>query len=224
MTPTTSAGIDFQTWTIILIIAIVLLAGVVVAGIMFGNAQARERHRVAEAAEERAADVGEELPAAPSPPPASGDGGGLPPPAPPPQTDPQAVPEPPAPVPDPLHETLGTPAPTPEPAVAMVAPPAPVPEAASVPVRPAAVEPAIAGSLSLTTIKGLGPKVAAMLAERGVTRVDQIAALSADEARALDAELGTFSGRMARDRWIDQAKLLSKGDTAAYEAEFGKLG
>ena len=38
------------------------------------------------------------------------------------------------------------------------------------------------------------------------------------------SQLGVFTGRMARDRWIDQAKLLASGDTAAYEAEFGKLG
>jgi hypothetical protein len=29
---------------------------------------------------------------------------------------------------------------------------------------------------------------------------------------------------MARDRWIEQAKLLAAGETAAYEGEFGKLG
>ena len=67
-------------------------------------------------------------------------------------------------------------------------------------------------------------KVAAMLAERGITRVDQLAALSEEEAGALDVQLGAFTGRMGRDRWRDQAKLLAAGDTAAYEAEFGKLG
>ena len=86
------------------------------------------------------------------------------------------------------------------------------------------MEPAIAGALSLTTIKGLGPKVAALLAEQGITRVDQIAALTPDEAQALDIRLGAFTGRMTRDRWIEQARLLANGDTAAYEAEFGKLG
>ena len=29
---------------------------------------------------------------------------------------------------------------------------------------------------------------------------------------------------MARDRWIEQATLLSAGDKAGYEAEFGKIG
>ncbi|TPG40362.1 hypothetical protein EAH79_10505 [Sphingomonas koreensis] len=78
--------------------------------------------------------------------------------------------------------------------------------------------------LPLTMLKGLGPKVAARLAELGVHHVDQLAALSPAEAGALDAQLGTFSGRMARDRWIEQAQLLAAGDTAGFEAQFGKLG
>jgi predicted flap endonuclease-1-like 5' DNA nuclease len=76
----------------------------------------------------------------------------------------------------------------------------------------------------LTQIKGLGPKLAATLAEQGITRVEQIAALTPDAAAELDATLGTFKGRMTRDRWIEQAKLLSAGDRAGYEAAFGKLG
>jgi predicted flap endonuclease-1-like 5' DNA nuclease len=76
----------------------------------------------------------------------------------------------------------------------------------------------------VTLLKGLGPKVAARLGEIGITTVGQIAALSPAEAEALDADLGSFRGRMARDRWIEQAKLLAAGDTAGYEATFGKLG
>lgn len=76
----------------------------------------------------------------------------------------------------------------------------------------------------LTQIKGLGPKLAATLAERGITRVDQIAALSPAAAAELDAALGVFQGRMARDRWVEQARLLTAGDRAGYEAAFGKLG
>ncbi|HEU4961367.1 MAG TPA: hypothetical protein VFT56_13285 [Sphingomonas sp.] len=76
----------------------------------------------------------------------------------------------------------------------------------------------------VTLLKGLGPKVAARLAELGITTVGQIAALSPAEAEALDAELGAFRGRMARDRWIEQAQLLAAGDRAGFEARFGKLG
>ena len=80
------------------------------------------------------------------------------------------------------------------------------------------------GASDLNQIKGLGPKLAATLAEHGIARVDQIAALTPQAAADLDAKLGGFQGRMARDRWIEQAKLLAAGDRAAYEAAFGKLG
>ena len=93
--------------------------------------------------------------------------------------------------------------------------------AVPVPDVPAAETPA---ATELTRIKGLGPKLAATLAAEGVTSVEQIAALTPQQAAELDAKLGTFQGRMARDRWIEQATLLAAGDTAGYEAAFGKLG
>lgn len=75
----------------------------------------------------------------------------------------------------------------------------------------------------VTTLKGLGPKVAARLAESGVTTVGQLAALDDDAAARLDAQLGTFAGRMSRDRWIEQARFLAAGDRAGFEAVFGRL-
>lgn len=93
--------------------------------------------------------------------------------------------------------------------------------AADLPPEPPA--PAAPVAMEITQLKGLGPKLAAALAELGFTRVDQIAALTPTEAADLDARLGAFKGRMARDRWIEQAKLLNAGDRAGYEAAFGKL-
>ena len=95
-----------------------------------------------------------------------------------------------------------------------------------VPIKPNADAPAVEppAATELTRIKGLGPKLAATLADLGITRVEQIAALSPGTAAELDAKLGSFQGRMARDRWIEQATLLAAGDTAGYEAAFGKLG
>lgn len=75
----------------------------------------------------------------------------------------------------------------------------------------------------VTLLKGLGPKVAARLGELGVTTVGQVAALDHDAAQALDAQLGAFRGRMERDRWVEQARFLAAGDTAGFEAVFGKL-
>ncbi|WP_066724440.1 hypothetical protein [Sphingomonas pituitosa] len=75
----------------------------------------------------------------------------------------------------------------------------------------------------LTRLKGVGPKLAARLNELGITRFAQLAALDEAAATALDAQLGSFQGRMTRDRWIEQARFLATGDTAGYEAVFGKL-
>lgn len=76
----------------------------------------------------------------------------------------------------------------------------------------------------LTRLKGLGAKAAATLASLGVTRYAQLAAFDdADVARA-DAALGAFKGRIARDRWVEQARYLAAGDVAGFEAVFGRIG
>ncbi|WP_341209237.1 hypothetical protein [uncultured Sphingomonas sp.] len=80
------------------------------------------------------------------------------------------------------------------------------------------------GAQSVTILKGLGPKIATRLSELGITRLDQLAWLDDAEAEQLDAQLGVFQGRMERDRWREQARLLAQGDRAGYEAQFGKLG
>ncbi len=94
------------------------------------------------------------------------------------------------------------------------------PEALVQPIHPIPAGPAD----ELTRMKGVGPKVAAMLNGLGVTRYDQIAAWSDDDVTRIDAQLGTFKGRVTRDQWVEQARLLATGDTAGYEARFGKLG
>ena len=79
------------------------------------------------------------------------------------------------------------------------------------------------GADDLTRLKGVGPKLAAQLNTLGVTSFAQIAGWSEAEIDRIDDQLGRFKGRIRRDNWIEQAKLLSEGDTAAYEARFGKL-
>ncbi|MBX9859961.1 MAG: hypothetical protein K2Y20_10280 [Sphingomonas sp.] len=76
----------------------------------------------------------------------------------------------------------------------------------------------------LTTVKGLGPRAVAALAEQGITSVADLAALDPARAAAVDAQLGPLAGRLARDRWVEQAKLLSAGDLKGFEAAFGKIG
>lgn len=96
------------------------------------------------------------------------------------------------------------------------------------PVAPA-VAPAPAGTPSageaddLRKIKGIGPKLVTTLHALGVTRYAQIASWSDADLDAIDAQLGAFAGRPRRDSWVEQARLLSSGDTADYEAKFGKL-
>jgi len=75
----------------------------------------------------------------------------------------------------------------------------------------------------LRRIKGIGPKLNALLAELGITRYDQIAAWSAADIAKVDAHLGTFQGRIVRDNWVEQAGLLARGDTAGFAAKFGNL-
>lgn len=94
--------------------------------------------------------------------------------------------------------------------------------AVDVPASTAEPAPAPEGD-DLTRIKGLGPKLARLLADLGVTRFDQIAAWTEADLAAIDPKLGAFAGRPARDAWVEQAKLLVAGDVAAYEAKFGKL-
>ncbi len=139
--------------------------------------------------------------------------------------EPQPVPAPverrvepaaPAPVVAPLSEAIPQPVP-----VAPPPPPIVEPQAEVIAPPPSAPGPAEG---DLTRLKGLGPKVAARLAELNVTRIADLAALDAAQAADLDAHLGNFRGRMGRDKWIEQARLLDAGDIAGYEAQFGKLG
>ncbi|HXG80343.1 MAG TPA: hypothetical protein VNJ05_00925 [Sphingomicrobium sp.] len=75
----------------------------------------------------------------------------------------------------------------------------------------------------LVRLKGVGPKLAAILNERGISRFDQISKLSPGQVEALDASLGAFRGRFQRDRIQEQADYLARGDIDGYEAKFGKL-
>jgi predicted flap endonuclease-1-like 5' DNA nuclease len=104
----------------------------------------------------------------------------------------------------------------PVPVVDVLAPAAPIPITPIASTSPA-------GSDNLMRMKGVGPKLAAMLNDLGVTSFAQIAAWTDSDLAAVDARLGNFKGRPVRDQWIDQAKYLASGDTAGFEAKYGKL-
>ena len=75
----------------------------------------------------------------------------------------------------------------------------------------------------LRVLKGVGPKLAVMLGERGLTRFEQIASLSPSQVEALDAGLGAFRGRFMRDRIVEQAHYLARSDLDGYRERFGAL-
>ena len=100
--------------------------------------------------------------------------------------------------------------------------------AATVAVPAAEARPAIAAAVGdpddLTLIKGVGPKLNALLISLGVTRFDQMANWGASDIAEVDNFLGNFKGRIERDSWIEQAGLLARGDFAGFAAKFGELG
>lgn len=105
--------------------------------------------------------------------------------------------------------------------VAFTAPePAPAPVAAPGGERPA-VAPATGEPDDLRRIKGIGPKLAALLTSLGVTRFDQIAAWTEADIAEVDRFLGGFAGRIARDSWVEQAGYLARGDVEGFQARFG---
>ena len=75
----------------------------------------------------------------------------------------------------------------------------------------------------LVILKGIGPKLAALLNSQGLIRFDQIAKLSPAQVEDLDESLGAFRGRLARDRVVDQAHYLARGDIDGFEQRYGKL-
>lgn len=84
-----------------------------------------------------------------------------------------------------------------------------------------AAAPAAGADDDLSRIKGVGPKLVAMLHELGVTSFGQIAAWDDAEIDRIDAKLGRFQGRIRRDDWVGQARLLNDGKSAEFKDRYG---
>ena len=112
------------------------------------------------------------------------------------------------------EEVVDTPSSTETPAPAQPQAPAPAPATASLNAD---------GKDDLTRLKGVGPKLAAALEGLGITSLETIANWDDAEIDRVDSKLGRFQGRIRRDDWVTQARLLTGGDKAAYEAKFGRL-
>ena len=63
----------------------------------------------------------------------------------------------------------------------------------------------------LKMIKGVGPALEKLLNELGFYHFDQVAAWTADEVAWVDQNLKGFKGRVSRDGWVDQARVLAEG-------------
>ena len=132
---------------------------------------------------------------------------------------------------EPESATEAEPVPEPAPDVEPVAFVEPEPEPAAVAEPDPAPEPAPSPFLAapngepdtLTLIKGVGPKLSDMLHALGVYHFAQIADWDSDQVAEVDSQLGAFKGRVSRDRWVDQARMLANRDIAAFEREFGKM-
>ena len=59
----------------------------------------------------------------------------------------------------------------------------------------------------LAKLAGVGPQIVKKLNEHGVFHYWQLAAMTPEEAVKLDADL-RFNGRIARDKWTEQARAL----------------
>ena len=73
----------------------------------------------------------------------------------------------------------------------------------------------------LKMIKGVGPKLEGMLHKLGFFHFDQVASWSSQEVAWVDANLEGFNGRVSRDRWIEQAKILAAGGTTEFAERVG---
>ncbi|OAN72977.1 NADH-quinone oxidoreductase subunit E [Seohaeicola saemankumensis] len=68
-----------------------------------------------------------------------------------------------------------------------------------------------AGADDLKLIKGVGPKLEALLHSMGFYHFDQIAKWSSEEVTWVDQNLEGFKGRVTRDDWVAQAAILADG-------------
>ena len=104
------------------------------------------------------------------------------------------------------------PKPAPKPAPA---PKAPEAEAPSVDDKPELLTEARGGQPDdLKKIKGVGPKLEGLLHTLGVFHFDQVASWTEKEVAWVDYNLEGFKGRIVRDDWVAQAKVLAEGKDA----------
>ncbi len=84
--------------------------------------------------------------------------------------------------------------------------------------------PAAAGKAdNLRRLIGIGPVNEKLLKGQGVTTYAQIAAWTEADVKRIE-EVLNFDGRIAREKWIEQAKLLAAGNEAEFARQFPTAG
>ncbi|MCV6824702.1 MULTISPECIES: NADH-quinone oxidoreductase subunit NuoE [Halocynthiibacter] len=84
-------------------------------------------------------------------------------------------------------------------------------------------KPRKAGADDLKQLKGVGPKLETTLNELGIWHYDQVAKWGPAEIKWVDERL-KFKGRIERDDWIAQAKILAEGGKTAFSKKVEKGG
>ena len=69
----------------------------------------------------------------------------------------------------------------------------------------------------------MGPKFAEALRALGFTGSSKSRDSTPTEIERLDERLGSFRGRINRDRIVEQADYLARNDIDGFEQKFGKL-
>ncbi|RWL50091.1 MAG: proton-conducting membrane transporter [Mesorhizobium sp.] len=89
--------------------------------------------------------------------------------------------------------------------------------------KTAAPKAATAKADNLRRLIGIGPVNERLLKGLGVTTYAQIAAWTDADVKRIE-EVLNFDGRIAREKWIEQAKLLAAGDEAGFARQFPTAG
>lgn len=76
----------------------------------------------------------------------------------------------------------------------------------------------------LKQIRGVGPKLEGLLNEMGIYHFSQVAGWRKKEVEWADQNLVGFKGRVSRDEWVKQAKVLAKGGSTEFSNKVKKGG
>lgn len=108
---------------------------------------------------------------------------------------------------------------------AKTAAPKPAAKKAAAPAAKKATAPGAATGKAdnLRRLIGIGPVNERLLKGQGVTTYAQIAAWTEADVKRIE-EVLNFDGRIAREKWIEQAKLLASGNEAEFAKQFPTAG